>query len=497
MEKCKKEWYKMTKIMALVVVILSGMMFPGMAMASAADGEQYEMTLWKFAYIGNSGGMTISYLGKDGVTLSNILAFDKDIYAGHETDPLWTNYDSAAPFLAYIKKNGKDSNIQRIFETTCYDPTILKALAGQGISMTQIGGTANPSPGSAIFPVVALKNVVGIGIAMDGSKIPLPEPVPAPIPEPDNIRLAGNDRYQTAKIISENLNSSQSNNVILVSGNNFPDALSASVLSKKLNAPILLVDSTVSQSIEAFNYINAHVPTSGTVYIIGGTAVISDEFETKLNSDGWNNVKRLGGYDRYDTDMLVVKEANVSPKTPVFVASGENFPDALSVASFAGTNQYPLLLAGQNYLSDDTKLYIANNKPSIVYIAGGTSVISKSIEDQIKALNPNASVVRLAGDDRFDTAAAVSTTFATNPQTIYLANGFNFPDALSGGALAAKGGCPILLVDHTSAKLPPAIEAYLKMLNDAGIHPNIIGLGGKVVVPYSLIQQAEAIVKGS
>ena len=65
------------------------------------------------------------------------------------------------------------------------------------------------------------------------------------------------------------------------------------------------------------------------------------------------------------------------------------------------------------------------------------------------------------------------------------------------GALAAKTGCPTLLVDHSQSKLPPAIESYLKSLNDARIYPNVIGLGGKVVVPYTLIQQAEAIVKGN
>jgi len=60
-------------------------------------------------------------------------------------------------------------------------------------------------------------------------------------------RLSGQSRYQTARDISEDFNNSKCDNVILAYGNDFPDALSASVLSKKFNAPILLVDSKVNE----------------------------------------------------------------------------------------------------------------------------------------------------------------------------------------------------------------------------------------------------------
>ena len=50
---------------------------------------------------------------------------------------------------------------------------------------------------------------------------------------------------------------------------------------------------------------------------------------------GYSNIKRFGGTDRYDTNMLIVNEVNVPQGTPVFIASGENFPDALSISSFS------------------------------------------------------------------------------------------------------------------------------------------------------------------
>ena len=309
-------------------------------------------------------------------------------------------------------------------------------------------------------------------------------------------RLFGQDRYQTSVAIAEAYNNGLTQKVILASGNDFPDALSASILSKKLNAPIILVDTTAAASSEAFNYINAHVSNTGTVYIIGGTAIIGTDFETKLGSMGYNNIKRLGGTDRYGTDMLIVNEANVPQGTPVFIASGENFPDALSVSSFSGAKQYPILLVGENTLSSETEDYITNHKPSTVYIAGGTGVISKDIENQIKALVPSATVKRLAGNDRFDTTGAVLNEFSTAPKTIYLANGYNFPDALAGSALAAMTGDPILLVDNQSTLLPSAIETYLKKLYSAGIQPNVTVLGGTGIVPDILIQQAENALEG-
>lgn len=148
----------------VMIFILLPFIFPVSAMASDADGAQYEMRCWRFNYVGNNGGIVIGYVGKDGVNLSTSFGFHQDIYAGHENDPAWTGFNSAYPFLAYIKKHGIDSNMKRVFDVTCYDPGILKALEGQGVSLSQLGGSSNPVAGPTIFPVNGYKNVVGIGI---------------------------------------------------------------------------------------------------------------------------------------------------------------------------------------------------------------------------------------------------------------------------------------------------------------------------------------------
>lgn len=311
-----------------------------------------------------------------------------------------------------------------------------------------------------------------------------------------SVRLAGQDGYKTAKTIAEEYESGQCNSIILVSGLNYTDALASNILSGKFDAPVLLVGATVGDSSDAFDYIASHSKPDTKILIIGGTGIISSDFETELIKGGHTNIERLSGYDRYDTGMAVVDKANVESGTPVVVVSGESFPDALSAASFVGSKQYPTLLVSQNNMSEKTKAYISSKQPAAVYIVGGVSVISQSLEAQIKELAPNASIKRLAGNDRFDTAGAVLNEFSTNPNTIYLANGYDYRDAIAGSALAAKTGDPVLLIDPTLSTLPPAAEAYLTKLKASGSHPMVRALGGAVVVPDSLISQAEALLGG-
>ncbi|HZK85799.1 MAG TPA: cell wall-binding repeat-containing protein [Desulfosporosinus sp.] len=385
-----------------------------------------------------------------------------------------------------------------------------------GIDVAQINqlmNTLNPQQSEAI----EAKGILDLNISFNTDISGINSPIEIQIPElnannsfdyldliksmtvlgPNSgVRLAGQDRYQTARAIGENYNNGKCANIILASGNNFPDALSSSILSKKFDAPVLLVGATVEQSSEAFSYIAAHSNLDTKIYIIGGTGVIGKSFETELIKGGHATIERLSGNDRYDTDMAVVDKADLKLGTPVFVTSGENFADALSISSFAGSKQYPTLLVGHNYLADKTKTYIASNKPTTVYIVGGVSAVSQAVEDQIKKLVPTATFKRLAGNDRFDTAGVVISEFSASPQTVYLANGFNFSDALAGSSLAAKTGDPVLLIDNNIGTLPPAIQAYLEKLQENGNRPRVRALGGTSVVPDILIQQAQNILDG-
>jgi putative cell wall-binding protein len=310
-------------------------------------------------------------------------------------------------------------------------------------------------------------------------------------------RLSGEDRYQTAIEISKQFNPGTIPHVIIASGNNFPDALSANVLATKLKAPLLLVDSRVESSNETMNYISQHLSKTGTVYILGGTELIGTEFETQLNEMGFNNLERIGGNDRYDTNILIAQKLNVLKNTPIIIASGENFPDALSISSIAGNKGYPVLLVSKDNMTQAVKNFITNDQPSQIYLMGGTGAVSETIKSEIQALVPNCPVTRLAGQDRFDTTGQILNMFSLDPKTIYIASGNNYPDALAGSVLAAVTGDPILLIDPDSPNLPPATEAYLHKLYELNIHPTVISFGGSVAVPDAVIDKVKGILYGS
>lgn len=309
-----------------------------------------------------------------------------------------------------------------------------------------------------------------------------------------NPRLYGLDRYQTSTAIANQFSNQAVDNVVLASGNDFPDALSASVLAHQLKAPILEVDSHTQTSLDALEYIGAHLQTNGTVYIIGGQAVIGSDFDSNLTNKGYN-VKRLGGIDRYDTDLLAVNELNTTIET-VFIASGESFPDALSVSSFASQTNSPILLTQTNALPKGTQDYLKTKQPKQVYISGGTGVVSNAVESQIQSILPNAAITRFAGQNRFDTASLAYNQLARKPETIFVASGLNYPDALSGTTLAAQNGDPILLIDPSTPLVPDSIAAYLSQLYKNGVSPNITALGGSGVVPNEVINNIVNLLNG-
>ena len=304
-------------------------------------------------------------------------------------------------------------------------------------------------------------------------------------------RLSGQTRYDTSGIIAENYEQGKVQNIVLSTGTGFADALSASVLAHRISAPILLVDTTVEQSQSAFDYITGHLEATGTVYITGGTGIINKEFETKLYSLGFKYA-RFAGYDRYETSYQIANCVN-NPST-VVIASGESFPDALSISSFAANNGWPILLTAKNVLPEVMQNFLSANTPSKIYIIGGTGVISGNVESQISGIVPQASIERLAGQDRFDTNTIIAQTFKPNPTTIYVATGNGFADALSGSSLAAKSGDPILLIDSTSATLPTAIANYLKNVNTK---PNFVVFGGTSVVPDSVLTNMNNLMLGT
>jgi putative cell wall-binding protein len=289
-------------------------------------------------------------------------------------------------------------------------------------------------------------------------------------------RIAGRDRYETSFFIASQVNPGITNSVILASGKDFPDALAGAPLSKKLNAPILLVDDFIyGNSYENLDYIKKHLSKDGTIYLLGGESSISSNVVNELEQQGYTNIKRLGGENRFDTNGNIIDEMNVDEGTPVVIVNGFNFPDALSISSIAASKGYPIFMSQDDIIPDTTINKISSINPSKVYIIGGTGALSNDIQSQLKNNLSNINdenIIRISGINRYNTSLKIADYFKLDSKDVILANGENFPDALSGSALASELNAPIILTDGKNIDNQ---KSYIDSLNNS----NLIVLGGQ------------------
>ena len=252
-------------------------------------------------------------------------------------------------------------------------------------------------------------------------------------------RVFGSTRYETAFAVADalqtQLDTALFDAVIIASGKNFPDALSASYLAAKKNAPILLSDGSNTADLTA--WAEAHLTAAGTIYILGGENAISAQTEAGFSAGGHRTV-RLGGADRYETNIRILREAGVSGEE-ILVCTGAEYADSLCAAATG----LPILLVSGKGLTDD-QLAILEDASGICII-GGEKAVSAETASRLPG-----SAVRIGGADRYETSALVATRFWSDPEAAVLAYARNFPDALCAGVLANAMGGPLLLVTDSA-----------------------------------------------
>lgn len=287
-------------------------------------------------------------------------------------------------------------------------------------------------------------------------------------------RIGGSDRYDTAIQICKNGWANGSKYAVLASGEDFPDAITATPLAKKYNAPILLnpksnLDTRVEGELESLGV--------KQVFIIGGPAVISDGVKAALENIGISTT-RIWGQDRYETSIKVAEQLDF--KGEIFVANGESFADALSIAPIAAQKSAPVILTPPDTLPEYVNKYIENNKITKTYIIGENDVVSDNVANRF----PNSE--RIWGSNRYDTNIAVLNKFKSNLDfsSIYLANGENFPDALSGSALATQNSSCVLLLNDSIGQSTKSFA-----FNELSSIKNMDVLGGNDVVSDNLVNK--------
>ena len=172
---------------------------------------------------------------------------------------------------------------------------------------------------------------------------------------------------------------------------------------------------------------------------------------------------KLAGSDRAATAVEVSKERFGYKEADSVVVVGANaLIDGLSAAPLAAAKNAPVLIAGKNGLDNGSLAEIErackdlSNKT--VYIVGGENSVSyaakRQLEDKFGAV-----VVRLAGDDRYDTSLEVDHRLVKDGQastTRFVVGGNGAADAMSASAVAAKKTAgkvsPILVVKKDGIK---------------------------------------------
>lgn len=272
-------------------------------------------------------------------------------------------------------------------------------------------------------------------------------------------RLGGSTRYGTGAVISAS-GTSRSGYVIIATGENFPDALTASGLAGCLGAPVLLVRKNLLPT-ETRSEIRRL--KSKRAIICGGPPAVSKGVERSLRGMGLS-VERLAGKSRYETAVAVSQRIQklTGGRTGgrVFVARGSVFHDALIVAPLAYKTRAPVLLSTSGSLWPSTARRLSAARYSSATLIGNG--LSAGVESGIRSRV--ATVTRWAGTDQYSTSVQVAANSVLEGSLSWsyvgIARGDIFPDALCGGALCGKKGGVILLTQPKS--LDPRVSSALQ-----------------------------------
>lgn len=249
--------------------------------------------------------------------------------------------------------------------------------------------------------------------------------IPPTPSEPTKTEIIGSDRYETSALIADKMG--YYDTAILVNGDkSLSDGLSASSLAGKEKAPILLVKQNTIPKETLTRALKAK-----KIYIIGGTAAISEDVEKQLAG---KEIVRVDGKNRVETSEKVAKL--VGNYDEAFIVNGNTGEaDAISVSSVAAKNQAPILLTNGKTSTHSKKTGVE------YYVVGGDAVVSDSIVSEFDA-------ERISGSNRYETNRAVIKEFYPNKNKYYYTKGDLLVDALAVSPLSKDNG--VVLVSPKS-----------------------------------------------
>lgn len=263
---------------------------------------------------------------------------------------------------------------------------------------------------------------------------------PTGAPSAAATRIAGVDRFDTAVAISKSSYASGAPVAYVTTGTGFADALAAGPAAAAQGGPLLLsrVDFVPESTLAELRRLKVK-----NIVVVGGEAAVNAAAFSQLKAIA--PTKRIAGNDRFDTSRKLAQAVFPSAAF-AYVATGINFPDALSASAAAGAARVPVILVDGRVESGTGTVDLAGevlkrSGAKLIKIAGGTSVIPAALEARFAKLG--FSTKRLAGSDRYTTSIVINRDAFPKATTAYIATGMSFSDALAGSAAAAKAGSPL------------------------------------------------------
>jgi len=309
------------------------------------------------------------------------------------------------------------------------------------------------------------------------------------------VRLSGTDRYATSAQVAQEAFATAPT-AILATGASYPDALAASFLAGDIHAPILLT--TPDLPLAASTTAMLTDLGTKTVILVGGTSAVSQREQAQLTlTNGPGGVPlavtRISGVTRYDT-MEAVDEAQGTTvgmfqgKRTAFLATGENFPDALGAAPVSYAEGFPIILTQSQSLAPQASATLLALGIQQVLILGGTSAVSAAVESAVNAMGI-PTLQRFAGADRSGTSALLAQWAISNvgfkDTRINVASGdpaFGGADALSTGPLGGSED-PVATLLTNSATDPGQVIAFASQ--HSGTLAAGFAIGGGVPLPQA------------
>ena len=290
-------------------------------------------------------------------------------------------------------------------------------------------------------------------------------------------RLAGPDRYATAAALSASRFLPGVDVAYVATGSQFADALAAGPAAADDNAPTLLVS---ANGVPAVTEAELRRLKPSRIVVLGGQNVVPDLVLLRLARFTSGPTVRVAGTDRYDTSAKV-SAASFQPGVPVaYVATGQQFADALAAGAAGAAQHGPVLLVERDRVPTATASELQRLRPGKIVLVGGETAVGSGVERQLGQWT-TGSVVRAAGADRYATSAEVARlAFPAPVGEVTITTGRGFADAVAAGGQAQ----PVLLVGGSVSA--PVQDQVTRLARDG-----ITVLGGPGAVPDSALAQLD------